>query len=120
MKQFIQGFMNIDELRRLQDWASQYESVVEVGSWKGQSTCAMCTVCPGKVYAVDHFRGSKSLEDGTNPIHKQAQGDVYSQFLENTKDFKNLEVLKMDSLEAAKQFEPRSVDMIFIDASHEY
>jgi hypothetical protein len=40
--------------------------------------------------------------------------------MENMKDYHNLEVLKMGSLEAAKLFEPRSMDMVFLDASHEY
>jgi hypothetical protein len=112
----IEGLINEDEIRKLQEWAGQYESIVEVGSWKGRSTAALCSTCNGKVYAVDNFKGSESHWDMTYNADSKA---VEAAFRENTKDLKNLEFLKMDSVEAAKKFEPKSIDMVFIDAGHE-
>ena len=33
--------------------------------------------------------------------------------------FKNVEILKMDSVEAASRFEDNSIDMVFIDGAHD-
>jgi hypothetical protein len=38
----------------------------------------------------------------------------------NVGHFPNLKVLKMDSTEAAKQFELKSVDFIFVDGDHDF
>ena len=112
-----EGLTNGDEIYKLQEWAAKYDSIVEVGSWKGRSTIALCQACSGKVVAVDNFRGSKSSWDMTYNADPQKVEDA---FRENTKDCANLELMKMDSVEAAKHFKPRSVDMVFLDAAHEY
>ena len=108
--------MNIDEYRRLQDWASRYDTIVEIGSWKGVSTAHLCEACKGRVYAVDTFAGSSDPRD----CAFKPKEDIFSIFKENTKDYNNLEVLKMTSLEAAKTFPPKSIDMVFIDGDHSY
>ena len=41
-------------------------------------------------------------------------------FLNNVGHYPNLKLLKMDSEEAYKLFEPKSIDMVFIDADHDY
>jgi hypothetical protein len=111
----IEGLTNADEIRKLQQWAARYETIVEIGSWKGRSITALCQSCPGTVYAVDDFRGSnKSWDKLFMSDPKENEMD----FLKNTKDLKNLKLLKMDSVEAAKMFEPKSIDMVFIDGDH--
>lgn len=102
-----------DEMcQRLFELASTMTSIVEIGSFCGKSTHALLSGCKGKVWAVDHFKGSKDPGDTT---HKRSGKEV---FLRNCGEFPNLEMLEMESADAAKLFEPKSVDMVFIDAGH--
>lgn len=113
----VEGWTSQKELSFLHNTAKDMETIVEIGSWKGRSTKAILSGTKGTVYAVDHFLGSKGEEEQ----HKEAKEDVvYNQFLENTKGYDNLKVLRMSSEEAVKQFEDKSIDMLFIDAEHTY
>jgi hypothetical protein len=117
-KNKIQGWMNDADLSWLFNTAREMDSVAEIGSWKGRSTHALLSGCKGTVYAVDHFLGSSGERE---TIHREAETrDIYKDFMKNVGSFKNLQVLKMDSAEAVKQFEDNSVDMVFIDAGHTY
>ena len=114
----IEGWVRPIELGWLYTTAQRMSNVVEVGSWKGKSTDALLAGCKGTVWAVDHFNGSKSER---NSFHKEAmEKDISKIFLENVGHYQNLKLLKMDSLEAAKRFKDKSVDMVFIDGGHEY
>lgn len=113
----IDGWMSQEELQWLFEKAQSVYSVVEIGCWKGRSTHALLSGCPGVVFAVDHFHGSPS-EAG---LHKEAKnGDLYEKFCKNLSGMRNLIVLRRDSLEAAKLFPPQSIDMVFIDGDHSY
>lgn len=112
----ISGWMEPSGLKWLFLVAQEMDSIVEVGSWKGRSTDALLTGCKGTVWAVDHFKGSKTER---NSCHKEAtEKDISEIFLKNVGHHKNLKLLKMDSLGAAKKFEDKSVDMVFIDGGH--
>jgi len=111
----IEGFMGSESVYWLNQIAGNFESIVEIGSWKGRSTHALCSGCKGKVTAVDHFKGSDE------PAHAEAKnGEIYNEFIKNVGHFENLDVLKMDSVEAAGKFADKSVDMVFIDGGHKY
>ena len=112
----IQGWMDILELGWLSRQAKIYKSVVEIGAWKGRSTAALLNTCPGTVTVVDHFKGTPS-ELSTSHF-EACYADIYSQFMENVGHFPNLKVLRMDSVEASKEFADQSVEMVFIDADH--
>ncbi len=115
----IPGEMLRGELNWLFKTAKNMNSIVEVGSWKGRSTHALLSGCQGIVYAVDHFKGSKTGQGNCTP-EKAAQEDIFQEFLKNVGHFQNLKVYKMDSLEAAKKFKNKSVDMVFIDGDHSF
>jgi hypothetical protein len=112
----IQGWMNDDSLSWLVNKASEMDSIVEIGCWKGRSTHALLTGCKGIVYAVDHFMGSQDTKDPAQMFEK----GICEEFLKNVGMFQNLKLLKMSSEEASKLFEPKSVDMVFLDGSHTY
>lgn len=116
----IPGYMELDELAFLYNLSKHVDSVVEIGSWMGRSTNAILNGCRGRgrVIAVDTFLGSDDDNDLT-----QGQGEilsVYDHFKENTKQFTNLEVMRMPSIEAAAKLNDQKFDMIFIDANHTY
>jgi len=111
----IKGWMNEVDLLWLFNKAKEMNNIIEIGSWKGRSTHALLSGCKGTVYAIDHFKGSQAEPRA----HAEARtGDIYGQFMENVGHFKNLRVLKMDTAEAVKQFEDKSIDMVFIDGGH--
>lgn len=112
----IQGYMSKVDLEWLFNTANEMDSIVEVGSWKGRSTYALLSGCNGVVNSVDHFLGSKDITDSTNKLAKEE--DIYEIFMQNVDHFKNLKVFRMNSLEASKKFEDKSVDMVFIDGGH--
>jgi len=108
--------MGPGELSWLYEKAGQMESVVEIGSWKGRSTHALLSGCPGPVFAVDHFRGSPNELDGA---HREAtKQDIFALFWKNVGHFRNLVIFRMESAVAAKYFANKSVDMVFIDGCH--
>lgn len=91
------------------------ETVVELGCWKGISTIFMAIFLPlhGKVYAVDHWKGSAE--------HTQDCSMLYPQFLSNvirTRLTDQIIPLKMTTLEASRLSLP-SIDLIYVDASHD-
>lgn len=113
----ITGWMSYKEQLFLYNTAKLMDSVVELGSWKGKSTHAICSSgCPN-VTAIDHWEGSLAEPDA----HEQAKdGSVFKEFTENTKEFDNLIIFEKDINEAVKNFPDKSADMIFIDAGHTY
>lgn len=113
----IPGWMGAGELDWLYRQAKDKQTIVEVGSWKGKSTHALLSACKGTVWAIDHFKGS----EGEAVAHAEAKdGKVYEEFMANVGHFENLQVRKMASLEAVKEFEDKSVEMVFIDGEHTY
>jgi predicted O-methyltransferase YrrM len=114
----ISGWMSMEELNWLYEKASEMETIVEIGSWMGRSTHAILSGCKGKVYAVDHFHGSPSERDGAHSAAKTE--NIYDAFLKNVGMFPNLTVIQLDAIEAASHFEDKEIDMIFLDADHEY
>jgi predicted O-methyltransferase YrrM len=99
---------------------------VEVGSWVGYTATLMLDAVPElTLTCVDTFLGSAS--DMTGELREAAgivSGDpdiVWTLFGRNTERFgERCRVLRMGSLEAADQFEDRSLDFVFIDADHTY
>jgi len=113
----IEGCLAYEELDWLFQKAKEMRNVVEIGSWMGKSSHALLSGCPGTVYCVDHFLGSPTERD---KVHKRALTEnIHALFIQNVGHFKNLTLLKMDSLIASTQFSDKSIDMIFIDGDHE-
>lgn len=109
----IPGYVVMNQLLWLKDKASEMDSVAEVGCWKGRSTHALATGCKGKVYTVDTFGGTKGEEDWFKD-----KDTAYEQCKNNLKDFKNVTIYNMPSIEGSKIVP--EVDMIFIDGDHSY
>ncbi len=116
----IPGWMSEAELDWLFQTACQMTSVVEIGCWKGRSTRALLCGCKGTVFAVDHFLGNPSERDSPGPHEEAKRIDISKVFMENVGHFPNLVLLKKDSLEAARTFQPGAVDFVFIDGEHTF
>jgi len=116
----IDGWMGPEELKWLFDRAGEMESIVEIGSWVGKSTHALLSGCKGTVWAVDHFLGSPAERGSTHALAVENPGEPFRRFKANVGHFENLKILEMDSIEASKKFERKSIDMVFIDGDHDF
>lgn len=123
----IQGWMTEAELAFLYAIAESMNShgkVVEVGSWKGRSTVAICSALKQKnqieFYAIDTFRGDPEIN--SNEIFKLdiVEDLIYKEFQENTAEFTFLKTIRANSEQAVNNFADESLDWIFIDADHSY
>jgi len=106
--------------------AERIHTVIEVGSWLGESAMWMADQLPkgGKVYAVDHWLGSPEHQPGKEGYH-DALPHLYEQFLSNVihrKLARKIVPVRLESTEAAEYLKQKRVkpDLIYIDASHDY
>lgn len=101
---------------------------VEIGCWLGKSTCYLGETIkeskkPITVYAVDTWAGSN---EQAHQEYIQSIGGpevLYQKFLHNLKcaDIENIvKPLRKTSKKASLKFEDDSLEMVFIDASHDY
>lgn len=101
---------------------------VEVGSFLGQSTAALAQLIRNskkniKLYAVDLFELSDFSDEPHAQVIQEHGGDFYAAFKHNLQSSNVLDSvtpIKASSLEAASQFEDRSISFLMIDASHKY
>lgn len=115
----VDGWLRWPEIKFLYEKGKQFNGgkIAEIGSWKGRSAICLCSGNKdGQVFCIDTWKGSEDERDSTNHLAKVE--DVYQTFLNNTKQFTNLIAVRKPSIEAAKEFEDKSLDMIFIDAGH--
>lgn len=101
---------------------------VEVGSWQGASACYLATEIKNRnkdiqLFAVDTWMGS---DEDVHRKHISAMGGTEVLF-QNFKDHMDkagvshiVTPVRTNSVEASKQFADESLDVVFIDASHDY
>jgi len=115
---------------------SNPDTIIEVGTWKGQSAINMGKYCKDnklstQIYCVDTWLGALEfwgdLKDTPerNLLLKNGYPQIYYQFLSNVvhnevQDY--ITPLPMTSLIGAKYFESQKMkaELIYIDASHDY
>jgi len=100
---------------------------VEVGAWLGKSAALMAVeiVNSGKSIkfdTVDHFHGSPS-ESYHQQVVRDLGGSTEQAFRKNMATggvADRVGIIVLSSVEAARTFENRSLDFVFIDGSHVY
>jgi hypothetical protein len=113
----IEGWTTELELEWLEDRAKEMKSIIEIGCWKGRSAKALLEKCQGKVWCVDHFKGSPDAQFSTRDRAEKEK--IYERFIENVGQYPNLEIMKMSSRDAAEMYNT-DADMVFIDGDHSY
>jgi SAM-dependent methyltransferase len=94
--------------------------LVEVGCWRGRSLSYLADLIQSgdlDVWAVDTWQGNSSPSD---PTHGR---DVFSDFVANMRRlgiWDRIQVCREGSPHAAERFAGRSLDLVMIDADHEY
>jgi predicted O-methyltransferase YrrM len=119
----IPGWFDLPKAIAIQQVVKQLRPgarLVELGSFQGRSSVALAAVLPpgGVLYCVDHFRGSEE--------HHQARmelGDLQESFRRNVERFgmmDRIRVLALPTTGAADQFAAASVDLLLLDAAHDF
>ena len=124
----IQGFFEYPSFYDMcMNEIADNSTMVEVGSWVGRSSCYVASLIKKsgkniKFYCVDTWEGSE--EHSEIILNLKSQGKtLFGEFQNNIHDCEVQDYIipiKLESIEAAKQFEDESIDFIHIDAAHDY
>jgi predicted O-methyltransferase YrrM len=112
----IVGWMDEFALQWLYAQAQTHRNIVELGSWRGRSTHALCSGTQGMVTAVDHFNGQAEYLD--NEMVFARDNDLFAEFKKNVGHFSNLRIKRGNTAEMATGMS--DVDMLFVDAGHDF
>ena len=123
----INGFFNFENIYRamVKEFGSKDSHFVEIGAWKGKSTCFMATEIKNSQKSIafdtiDTWEGSNSDEG----LQKQAsEFDIHDEFLISMKNAGIEEFVNdivMDSVQASELYKDESLDFVFIDGDHTY
>ena len=124
----VDGWLALGEARKLKQLVIAHPkqgplTVVEIGSWKGRSTIALSLGLKergpdsGTVYAIDPHTGSKEHREQLGEVDTFAE---FEQNLELAGVRDRVEPIRAFSHEAVSRFAPGSIDVLFVDGSHEY
>ena len=114
----IPGWMSPAELKWLASMACLRKCIVEIGSYLGRSTRAIADNTSGIIYAVDDWRGPRDVD-----MPEEKRVSLERQFMVNMSGAGNVVPIfsdhgDSDIIYAIKASE--SIDMVFIDGSHDY
>ncbi len=99
--------------------------IIEIGSWKGKSSAFLAVeiINSGKnivLDCIDTWQGSPNEHIHQNDIFVKTD-KLYELFLSNIEPIKNtINPIRLSSKEANNLYENNSIDIIFIDACHDY
>jgi hypothetical protein len=119
----VDGWLFLDEAWALHESVRNLTprcpvTVVEIGSWKGRSTIALAlgvkAVGGGKVFAIDPHTGAGTPR-GPSTTSGEFQRNIAAAGVDQI-----VELLVTTSHAARPQFAATSVDVLFVDGSHEY
>ena len=124
----IQGWVEEDELNTIATWAMSRPKIIEIGTWKGRTTRALCDNNSGEVVTIDNWKGALvPVDNGFWELDEYGPDYVYNVFMENLKDHLDsgkLTVVKGFSADAVKvlinKYGFEYFDMLWIDGGHEY
>jgi len=101
-----------------------YKNIVEVGVWKGHSLSFLANLLKGSginIHAVDLFEDSYEYDEFEGiPEYKHKIFDIFMENLKRVGVEDDINIIKGYSWDMADEFEDNSLDIVFIDADHEY
>lgn len=97
-----------------------YRVGAEIGVETGKYSEEICRAIPGiKLYCVDPWQAYDRYADHVSQSRLDNFYNVAVSRLIHMNHF-NVEIIRKTSLEAVKQFEPGSLDFVFIDGNHHF
>jgi len=103
-----------------------HKVIAEIGVYKGGTTKYLLDNLRGikTYYAVDlwkHYDDFTEILDPKRTMINDNMDEIYDGFLVKLFDYRNkIEVLRMNSVDAASKVDDKSLDLVFIDANHAY
>lgn len=124
----IIGFFTLKEAIAIQKIVKQLPEgaqVAELGTFQGRSSVAIAAVLPtgGILHCIDHFEGTILRPGEEKPPTEEVVKrnlNALSAHIEHFGVKEKIRVYVERTDDAVKRFEPESLDMIFIDAGHDY
>jgi len=124
----ITGYFTLEEALAMQALVSrlpQGARVAELGTFQGRSAVAIASALPpgGALFCVDHFHGAIMFAGQPRPSPDETVRSNLAALAANLDAFgvrDRVTVLKGRTREAAGRFPPESLDLVFVDAGHEY
>lgn len=104
---------------------NNFKTYVEVGIWKGNTLFSIARETRDvKIYGIDNY----SLKNYDGYIRESSMettnidgfNKIKSDVVKRVAYFKNVSIIFESSLVAVKRFEDNSLDIVFIDANHNY
>jgi tRNA G46 methylase TrmB len=104
---------------------NDYKSFLEVGVWRGDNLIPIAEKFPKlKCYGVDPYSGNSFSDyykgEPMALVDASYYDHLYREINKKTSKLKNLKIIRAYSNEAAVNFEEESLDVVFIDARHDY
>jgi len=126
----VQGFFGPEDFGFYKMMVEQAPSIahfVEVGSFKGRSSSFMAVEIINskkqiRFDCVDTWQGSEEHQAGqAYQDFDVVQGTLYNAFLNNMKPVEGyFNSIRLPSVDAANRYSDQSLDLVFIDAAHDY
>jgi predicted O-methyltransferase YrrM len=127
----LPGFLTLEEgytlFKLAETWPVEGDTI-EIGSFKGRSTCFLGSGCrrggKGKVIAVDHFKGSPEHQKGGHEETREIviEGSTFGVFQNNINFFQlgdTVTPLSGSSEQVSNAYDGHA-RMLFIDGDHSY
>lgn len=106
------SWVYLEEIDCLKKYSNK-KRVLEIGAYKGFSATIMAPLAIS-VVSIDTFEGTNLAE-----VHRGKS--TYDDFIENTKDFKNiLPIIGNSHSQGMVGLSPKTIDFLFIDGDHTY
>jgi len=120
----IPGYMTTSELEwifRTSESLLSGSVIVEIGSYYGKSAAAWCSGAgvDKTVICVDTWEGTPDTVFPGGPLEPYMRENVFERFQDSMRSLGFYPcALRMNSVNAARLFAPRSLDLVFIDGDH--
>jgi hypothetical protein len=124
----VPGLSNNKDLDIVYEWARTVPEngvIVELGSFFGRTAVAFAegAYSSVKIYCIDYFDEwlSHFCENDAPGGSFWEVGKVYNkeqEFLKNTKDYKNINLLKLKEGQIVYPYDKEPIDILFVDALH--
>lgn len=104
---------------------NNFKNYVEVGVWKGKT---LFGIADGnkhlRIWGIDEYKSENYNNYTHGEIMANISNETYDKIkqdiLNRSSTFKNITIITENSLTATKRFSNNSLDIVFIDASHDY
>lgn len=107
-------------IKHINTYSSTKEmTMIEIGSYIGESTLIFAKYFK-KVIAIDPFINDYDPDDICVKWYADFEDTVYNHFLDNIKDYDNIEFIRKTSDDAFLDLTQENVDFVYIDGMHTY